>query len=254
MQGELYEHLFADFVLALEKHVSPDGAPSDVCKECVFEFLEKVRLLCAHPACLPPAQLPCIQGCEEPDRTKPEQSGKLTGLMELLSRIFESGSNEKILVFATRKVILALLQHCIEARFEGVEVLQYTGEIAMAERPAVENRFRNDPQCRVLLLTLGAGGTGLNFTCASHVVHFDRCYNPAKERQATDRAHRLGQDKTVCVHTFVTRNTFEERLDAIVRSRRELGAGMDSEFSVEGRWLADYGNRDLLELFRLKAT
>merc|ERR1712217_825237 len=79
-----------------------------------------------------------------------------------------------------------------------------------------------EPTCQVLLLSLAVGGVGLNLVAASHVVHFDRWYNPAREAQATDRCHRIGQHRTVCVHHIITSGTFEERLDKLMRAKSKI--------------------------------
>ncbi|CAJ1393561.1 unnamed protein product [Effrenium voratum] len=109
-----------------------------------------------------------------------------------------------------------------------------------------------------MILTLKAGGVGLNLTAAGHVVHFDRCWNPAKEAQATDRAHRIGQQKTVLVHRFTTLGTFEERLALIVQEKKALAAfTLDSGGSSTGdvaQVIAAMPDAQLRELFRLTRT
>lgn len=81
-------------------------------------------------------------------------------------------------------------------------------------------RFQNNTQDRALILSLKAAGTGLNLTAASHVIHYDLWWNPAVEAQATDRAYRIGQNKNVIVHRFITRGTFEERIDDMIQKRK----------------------------------
>ena len=98
---------------------------------------------------------------------------------------------------------------------QGLPSGRITGEDSVEERVAACDRFQTDAACNLLFLTMQAGGVGLTLTAATHVVHFDRCYNPAKEAQATDRLHRSGQKRAVCVHTITTLGTFEERLDEI---------------------------------------
>lgn len=126
-----------------------------------------------------------------------------------------------------------------------------TGEVAVKERVQIEKSFQEEEDCRVLLLTVGVGGVGLNLTAASHVIHFDRCYNPAKEQQATDRTHRLGQRNAVCVHAFVTTGSFEERLDEIMREKAEL-----SNLTVTSAddWIANYNDEEVRELFMLRSS
>jgi non-specific serine/threonine protein kinase len=96
------------------------------------------------------------------------------------------------------------------------------GETAVKARQTLVRRFQEDEQVPFFVLSLKAGGTGLNLTAASHVVHFDRWWNPAVEDQATDRAFRIGQTKNVLVHKFLCRGTVEERIDALIESKRQL--------------------------------
>ena len=100
------------------------------------------------------------------------------------------------------------------------------------------------------LMTVQCGGIGLNLTAASHAIHFDRCYNPAKEAQATDRCHRLGQHRTVCVHRVVTEGTYEERLEEIMQRKQDL-----SSLTVTHAedWIADYDDDALFDLFMLRS-
>merc|ERR1719436_1881852 len=116
------------------------------------------------------------------------------------------------------------------------------------EREQVVDRFQNEPEMSVMLLSLQAGGVGITLTAATHVIHFDRCYNPAKENQATDRAHRIGQTKTVFVHRLVTKGTFEERLAQIMADRQQL-----SDITVQAGegWIADLSDGELRDLFSL---
>ena len=101
-----------------------------------------------------------------------------------------------------------------------------------------------------MVLSVKAGGTGLNLTAANHVIHFDRWWNPAVENQATDRAFRIGQQKNVIVHKLVSEGTIEEKIDAIINSKKELaenviGAGGE-------KWITELNNRELLQLMRLE--
>jgi non-specific serine/threonine protein kinase len=110
-------------------------------------------------------------------------------------------------------------------------------------------RFQDDEAVPFFLLSLKAGGSGLNLTAASHVVHFDRWWNPAVENQATDRAFRIGQTKNVLVHKFVCRGTVEERIDALIESKRDLARDV-----LEGGGevaLTEMGDEELLGLLRL---
>ena len=100
----------------------------------------------------------------------------------------------------------------------------------------------------MFLLSLKAGGTGLNLTAASSVIHYDLWWNPAVEAQATDRAYRIGQQKNVQVHRFITRGTFEERINDMIRSKRQLA---DLTVGIGENWIGNLGNEELRDLFRL---
>eukprot|EP00405_Crypthecodinium_cohnii_P035175 CAMPEP_0206526150 /NCGR_PEP_ID=MMETSP0325_2-20121206/545_1 /ASSEMBLY_ACC=CAM_ASM_000347 /TAXON_ID=2866 /ORGANISM="Crypthecodinium cohnii, Strain Seligo" /LENGTH=176 /DNA_ID=CAMNT_0054021241 /DNA_START=102 /DNA_END=632 /DNA_ORIENTATION=- len=124
--------------------------------------------------------------------------------------------------------------------------------MTVEERDKSIRDFSTEPKCSVMILTLGSGGVGLTLTAASHVIHFDRCWNPAKEAQATDRAHRMGQKKTVVVHRFQTVGTFEQRLDAVVARKKHLAdATMGRAAGNGARVVVDCSRDELLELFKL---
>ena len=109
-------------------------------------------------------------------------------------------------------------------------------------------RFQSERGERVFLLSLKAGGTGLNLTAASHVVHFDLWWNPAVEAQATDRAYRIGQQRNVQVHRFITRGTFEERINEMIRSKRELA---EMAVGTGETWVGQLPPEELKALFQL---
>lgn len=108
------------------------------------------------------------------------------------------------------------------------------------------DRFQHNRTDRIFILSLKAAGTGLNLTAATHVVHYDLWWNPAVEAQATDRAYRIGQNKNVMVHRFITRNTFEERINEMIISKREL-----AELTVSSgeNWIGKLSNKELKEIF-----
>ncbi|NRA50916.1 MAG: SWF/SNF helicase family protein, partial [Phaeodactylibacter sp.] len=101
---------------------------------------------------------------------------------------------------------------------------------------------------RILILSLKAGGTGLNLTAASNVIHYDLWWNPAVEAQATDRAYRIGQTKNVLVHRFITQNTFEEKINQLLLKKRELA---DLTVSTGEKWIGEFSNEELRDLVKL---
>ncbi|MCK6545876.1 DEAD/DEAH box helicase [Myxococcota bacterium] len=150
-----------------------------------------------------------------------DDSGKLARLGELVEVI--AAKQEKVLVFTQfREMTDPLADHL--ATLFGRPGLVLHGETAVKDRRARVKQFQEDERVPFFVLSLKAGGTGLNLTAASHVIHFDRWWNPAVENQATDRAFRIGQTKNVLVHKMVCRGTVEEKIDALIRSKQSLSA------------------------------
>jgi non-specific serine/threonine protein kinase len=110
-------------------------------------------------------------------------------------------------------------------------------------------RFSGDHYVPFMVLSLKAGGVGLNLTAANHVVHFDRWWNPAVENQATDRAFRIGQSKNVMVHKFISKGTIEEKIDAMIAEKQKLAGDILS--STGEQWITEYDNEQLMKLFLL---
>ena len=146
-------------------------------------------------------------------------SGKLARLREIAEVIADK--QEKVLVFTQFKEMTAPLAAFLESVF-GRPGLVLHGATAVGTRQKLVTRFQEDERVPFFVLSLKAGGAGLNLTAASHVVHFDRWWNPAVENQATDRAFRIGQTRNVLVHKFVCRGTIEERIDQLIESKRQL--------------------------------
>jgi non-specific serine/threonine protein kinase len=146
-------------------------------------------------------------------------SGKLARLREIAEVI--AARQEKVLVFTQFREVTAPLAAFLASVF-GRPGLVLHGGTAVKQRQALVRRFQEDEETPYFVLSLKAGGTGLNLTAASHVVHFDRWWNPAVEDQATDRAFRIGQTKNVLVHKFLCRGTVEDRIDALIDSKRQL--------------------------------
>ncbi len=147
----------------------------------------------------------------------PGRSGKLAALEELVDVIVAEG--ESVLVFSQFVECLSL----VEARLEhlGIPTLFLHGKVGAKRRTEMVDAFQAG-KAPVLLLSLKAGGVGLNLTRATHVVHYDRWWNPAVEDQATDRAHRIGQDRPVQVHRLIAEGTLEDRIAALIERKRSL--------------------------------
>jgi SNF2 family DNA or RNA helicase len=148
-----------------------------------------------------------------------EDSGKLARLREITEEI--ASRQEKALVFTQFKEVTAPLAAFLGSVF-GRPGLVLHGETAVARRKDLVRSFQEDEGVPFFVLSLKAGGAGLNLTAASHVIHFDRWWNPAVENQATDRAFRIGQTRNVLVHKFVCRGTVEDKIDQLIESKRAL--------------------------------
>ena len=156
-------------------------------------------------------------------------------------------AQQKVLVFTQFREMGALLQRMLAQRF-GHEPLFLHGGVPRARRAVMVERFQGERAERVFLLSLKAGGTGLNLTAASQVVHFDLWWNPAVEAQATDRAYRIGQQHKVHVHRLIARGTFEERINDMIRAKRELA---EMAVGTGETWVGRLPADELAELFRL---
>ncbi len=170
-------------------------------------------------------------------------SGKTELLFELLESIVDRG--EKVLIFTQFSEMGKLLERFIEERF-GEKPMFYHGGCNVSQRQQMVDRFQNNRADKIFLLSLKAAGTGLNLTAASHVIHYDLWWNPAVENQATDRAYRIGQTKNVMVHRFITKNTFEERIDEMIQKKKHLA---DMTVATGENWIGKLSNKELREIF-----
>jgi hypothetical protein len=201
----------------------------------VLALLTALKQICNHPA----------HYLDEPGPL-PGRSGKLARLGEMLAEVAAAG--ERALVFTQyREMGDRLVTHL--APVLGDEVLFLHGGVPRAKRDAMVKRFQNDAHApATFVLSLRAGGVGLNLTRANHVFHFDRWWNPAVEDQATDRAFRIGQRRDVQVHKFVTLGTLEERIDQLLERKRALAQSVVG--TGEG-WITELSDGELRALVAL---
>ncbi len=226
----LYEGLVKELRQMLEEE--PEGIRR---KGLVMASLMRFKQLCNHPDQYL-GQGPFAEA----------DSGKFQRLRPICETIFEK--REKMLVFTQFKEMTGPLQEFLQAVF-GHEGLVLHGGTPVAKRRQMIERFQSDAYIPFLVLSLKAGGVGLNLTAANHVVHFDRWWNPAVEDQATDRAFRIGQHKNVVVHKFVTKGTVEEKIDAMLAEKTELSRQIIPD-SGEA-WITEMDDRELMKLFTL---
>ncbi len=199
----------------------------------VLKLLTELKQICNHPA----------QFLKEPHGALTGRSGKLAAFEELLDVILDEG--ESVLVFSQYVQLCRLLERRLEDRGLPTELL--SGDSSPAKRQDMVDRFQAG-EIPVFLLSLKAGGVGLNLTRATHVIHYDRWWNPAVEDQATDRAYRIGQDRPVQVHRLIAEGTLEERIAQVLEKKRGLaesivGAGED--------WITELSDDELADLVRL---
>jgi uncharacterized Zn finger protein len=175
----------------------------------------------------------------------PSLSGKTEMLFDELETILDA--NEKVLVFTQFTEMGELLKRFLRERF-GEEPLFYHGGCSVKQRKEMVDAFQHNRADKIFLLSLKAAGTGLNLTAASHVIHYDLWWNPAVEAQATDRAYRIGQKSNVMVHRFITKDTFEEKINEMIQGKKRLA---NMTVATGESWIGNMSNRELNEVFRL---
>jgi non-specific serine/threonine protein kinase len=231
-QAVLYEQIVADLARQLEH---AEGIQR---RGLVLAALMRLKQVCNHPS----------QYLEQPGFAASD-SGKFLRLAAICQPIEER--QEKVLVFTQFQAICDPLAQYLSEVF-GRPGLVLHGGVPVAKRQQLVRQFQEEDGLPFFVISVKAGGIGLNLTAATHVVHFDRWWNPAVENQATDRAFRIGQKRNVLVHKFVCRGTVEERIDQMIRDKQELadqilGAGIEMR-------LTEMSDRELLRFVALDIT
>lgn len=192
------------------------------------------------------------QICNHPDQYlgqqtfSTEDSGKFAMLKEICGTIYEK--RERVLVFTQFKEITEYLAAFLAEIFQ-TEGFVLHGGTPVAKRSQIVEAFQGEKYVPFIVLSVKAGGTGLNLTKANHVIHFDRWWNPAVENQATDRAFRIGQTKNVMVHKLVCEGTIEEKIDAMIEAKKELAENVIG--SGGEKWITELSNEELMSMMRL---
>ncbi len=234
-QGAMYENLVADLLENLDK-LGPMQR-----RGLILAALTKLKQLCDHPSLLADEEKTALW---EVDR-----SNKVARLLEMCEEIAAEG--ERCLIFTQYIEMGHQLQQLLEEKL-GLPVPYLHGGVPKAKRDQMIDQFQNTEEpCCAFVLSLKAGGTGLNLTAANHVFHFDRWWNPAVENQATDRAFRIGQTKEVHVHKFITLGTLEEKIDEMIERKQSLN---DQVVGQSEQWITEMSTDDLRELFALRKS
>lgn len=228
-QAALYQNMVDEIMRQVEtrKGIERSGL--------IFKLIRALKQVCNHPA----------QFLKQP-ATEPDLSGKAQRLMELLDEIYQN--NEKVLIFTQFQQMGALLQQFIAARHH-TEALFLHGGSSRKQRDGMVEAFQQEPVVKTMILSLKAGGTGLNLTAASRVIHYDLWWNPAVEAQATDRAYRIGQQRNVFVHRLLTQGTFEEKINALLTEKRDLA---NLTVTQGEQWVGELSNKELKQIFKLE--
>jgi SNF2 family DNA or RNA helicase len=236
-QGALYENTVNDLLEKLDT-LSPMQR-----RGLILATLTKLKQMCDHPSLVLKDEPKGVAAWDN------ERSGKVVRLLEMVEEIAAEG--ERCLIFTQFVDIGRMLQSKLEQML-GIPVPYLYGAVPKQDRDTMIETFQDasHPGC-AFVLSLKAGGTGLNLTAANHVFHFDRWWNPAVENQATDRAFRIGQTRNVQVHKFVTIGTLEERIDEMISRKQALNE------QVVGRsenWITELSTDELKAMFTLRKT
>jgi SNF2 family DNA or RNA helicase len=227
-QASLYQAAVDDAMHPIE---SAEGIER---RGIILALLLRLKQICNHPAHYLADGSPL-----------PKRSGKLNRLTELLEEIREAG--ERVLIFSQFTEMAGLLQAHVQETF-GKEALFLHGAVSRKGRDELVRRFQSDDGPWAFILSLKAGGTGLNLTNANQVIHFDRWWNPAVEDQATDRAFRIGQKRNVVVHKFICSGTLEERIDTTIDRKKDVAGRVVGSGE---QWLTDLSDRELRDILTL---
>jgi SNF2 family DNA or RNA helicase/uncharacterized Zn finger protein len=228
-QGALYSSVTKSL---LEEISEEEGITR---KGIILKLFTTLKQICNHPAQYLKTRGPVL----------PRESGKVTLLLQLLESIYEN--NEKVIIFSQYREAVHLLSGLLSQHFSK-DILVLHGGTSLKKRKENVRLFQEATPYDTFLISLKAGGTGLNLTAASHVIHFDLWWNPAVEAQATDRAFRIGQTKNVIVHRLLTRGTLEEKINALLQKKKTL-----AELSVaQGeKWIGELTDKEIRELVSL---
>lgn len=229
-QAVLYNKLVNDLKTKLEN--SEEGIER---KGLVLSSLMKFKQICNHP-----------DEYLGQNNYLEKESGKFERLREICENIYEK--RERVIVFTQFKEITEPLSDFLQTIFQHQGLVLH-GEIPVKKRKDIVAKFQGQEYVPFMVLSIKAGGVGLNLTAANHVIHFDRWWNPAAENQATDRAFRIGQTKNVIVHKFIMKGTIEEKIDLMLEDKNKLSKEIIPD--MQENWITEMDNNQLMDLFTL---
>lgn len=233
-QTAVYQNLINEVMPAIDAIEEDNKDKRMQRKGLVLKMIMALKQICNHPS----------QYLKKDDHN-PELSGKVQLLFQLLSNIYENG--EKVLIFTQFKETGLMLEQLIAEQFNQPVLFLYGGT-SRKKREEMVGDFQSEDYLKTFILSIKAGGTGLNLTEANHVIYFDLWWNPAVEQQATDRAYRIGQHKNVMVYRLITKDSFEEKINEMIQSKKELA---DLTVNTGEKWIGDLSTEELKALVTL---
>lgn len=246
-QAALYDNIVKEL---MEKLKELDGIQR---KGAILGTLTRLKQACDHPALLDDDSGTEPEEGPPPTEAIVARSSKLERLLAMVKELRES--DERCLIFTQYIGMGKMIQDVLQREL-GEPVQYLNGSTPKIQRDQMVERFQSrdlphDEQPNVFILSLKAGGVGLNLTAANHVFHFDRWWNPAVENQATDRAYRMGQTRDVQVHKFISLGTLEERIDEMLENKQQLS---DNVITSSEGWITELSTDALRELFSLRGN
>ena len=230
-QAAIYQNVVGNIMSEINGMENQKGIQR---KGLIFKLMTALKQICNHPSQFLKKQ-----------EFEPELSGKTMMLLNLLEKIYEN--DEKVLIFTQYKEMGTILEKIITDNFH-TETLFLHGGLSRKKRDKMVTDFQEKKHLKTFILSIKAGGTGLNLTAANNVIHYDLWWNPAVENQATDRAFRIGQDKKVMVYRLITQGTFEEKINDMLISKKELA---DLTVATGEKWIGDLSSQELSELVKI---
>ncbi len=233
-QAGLYEKTLQKAMEEIEGIETLDNKSLFVRQGLVLQMILALKQICNHPTQFLKNNI-----------LDASLSGKLELLFDKLDSIIDN--NEKVLIFTQFTEMGNLLKHFITERYKEAPLF-YHGGCSLKQRKEMVENFQTNRAEKIFILSLKAAGTGLNLTAANHVIHYDLWWNPAVESQATDRAYRIGQKSNVMVHRFITKNTFEEKINEMIQAKKALA---NMTVATGENWIGNLSNKELKTLFEI---